>query len=92
MFGMSFGELVIIMAVALIVFGPERLPHIASKLGRVAGELRKTSDSFRREFYNSVYKPADEVRTLERDLSRLVTSEKKDEPTTPSTDTDNKHS
>ena len=86
MFGMSFGELVIIMVVALIVFGPERLPHIASQMGKIAADLRKTSDSFRREFYNSVYIPSDEFKTIERDLSRLVTTEKKHEPAPPAPD------
>jgi len=58
MFGISFLELVIIGVVILIVFGPEKLPEMARTLGRMLGELRKSSDALRREFYNSVYKPA----------------------------------
>lgn len=75
MFGMSLGELLIIFVVAFLVFGPERLPHIAAKIGKIAAEMKKTSDSFRKEFYNAVYTPTDEVKTLEKDLSRLVSSD-----------------
>jgi sec-independent protein translocase protein TatA len=56
-FGVSFTELVVIMLVVLIVFGPDRLPEMAAKLGKGMAELRKISDAVRREFYNSMYKP-----------------------------------
>lgn len=72
MFGMSLGELVVIFVVAFVVFGPERLPHIASKIGKMTADLKRTSDSFRREFYNAVYTPANELKSLEKDLGRLV--------------------
>lgn len=72
MFGMSLGELMLIGVVALIVFGPEKLPEIARKLGKFTGELRKTSDGFRREFYNAVYKPSNPTHTLERELKSML--------------------
>ena len=70
MFGVSFGEFIVIGIVGLIVFGPEKLPHIAAQVGRFMAEMRRTSDSFRREFYNSVYTPADDIK---RDMARLTT-------------------
>lgn len=60
MFGISFAELGVVMLVALLVFGPEKLPEIASKIGKLSFQLRRASDGFRREFYNSVYTPAQE--------------------------------
>lgn len=51
-----------VCVVALLLFGPEQLPVIARGLGKIAHEFRRTSDSLRREFYNSVYTPADELR------------------------------
>ncbi len=51
-----------VFVVALLLFGPEQLPVIARGLGKLASEFRRTSDSLRREFYNSVYTPADELR------------------------------
>ncbi len=43
MFGVGGQELVIILLVALIVFGPRRLPEIGRSLGRGLNELRKAS-------------------------------------------------
>ena len=62
----SLSEIIVVFLVALVLFGPEQLPVLARSLGKIVGELKRGSDSVRREFYNSVYKPADEVR---RDLS-----------------------
>jgi Tat protein translocase TatB subunit len=50
MFGIGPEELVLVLIVALLVLGPERLPRMARDVGRVVGELRRTSDEFREEF------------------------------------------
>ena len=50
MFGIGPEELVLVLIVALLVLGPERLPRVARDVGRVVGELRRTSDEFREEF------------------------------------------
>jgi len=45
MFGIGMPEMLMILAVALIVFGPKRLPELAKSLGRALGEFRRaTSD------------------------------------------------
>jgi Tat protein translocase TatB subunit len=70
--GISITELSVIFIVVLLLFGPEQLPQMARQVGRVLGELRKLSDGVRRELYNSVYTPADEVRReLGTDLRSL---------------------
>jgi Tat protein translocase TatB subunit len=53
MFGIGPEELVLVLIVALLVLGPERLPRVARDVGRVVGELRRTSDEFRDEFMNA---------------------------------------
>jgi Tat protein translocase TatB subunit len=62
----SFSELIVVFLVALLLFGPEQLPQIARGFGKVAGELRKGTNALRREWYNAVYPPAEEIR---RDLA-----------------------
>ena len=48
MFGIGPGELVVIIIVALVVLGPEKLPAVARTLGRITGELRRMSTEFQR--------------------------------------------
>jgi Tat protein translocase TatB subunit len=53
MFGVGPEELVLILIIALIVLGPERMPKVARDIGRVVGDLRRTSDELREEFLNA---------------------------------------
>jgi Tat protein translocase TatB subunit len=53
MFGVGPEELVLLLIIALFVLGPERMPKVARDLGRVVGDLRRTSDQLREEFLNS---------------------------------------
>jgi Tat protein translocase TatB subunit len=46
MFGIGLPELLVILAVALIVLGPQRLPEVARMLGRAYGQLRRASEEF----------------------------------------------
>lgn len=50
MFGIGPEELMLVLIVALLVLGPERLPRVARDIGRIVGDLRRTSDEFREEF------------------------------------------
>ncbi len=42
-------ELLLILLVALIVFGPARLPEIGSKIGRAVGEFRRAQEELTQE-------------------------------------------
>jgi len=53
MFGIGTGELLLLLIIALVVLGPERMPRMARDIGRVVGELRRTSDELRDEFMNA---------------------------------------
>jgi sec-independent protein translocase protein TatB len=43
MFNVGLGEILVIVLVCLVVFGPERLPEMARQVGRFVGRLRLTT-------------------------------------------------
>jgi len=47
MFGIGLPELVIILVVALIVFGPKKLPDLARSLGKGIAEFKKATDDLK---------------------------------------------
>ncbi len=51
-------ELLIILLVALLVLGPERLPEAARQVGRAIGELRRMSAGFQAEIRDALEPPA----------------------------------
>jgi len=52
--GMGPVELVLVAALALIVFGPDKLPDIARQIGRMVGELRRVSSDVTREIQRGI--------------------------------------
>jgi Tat protein translocase TatB subunit len=49
MFNIGGGELLVIVLIALIVLGPQRLPDAMRTFGRVVGEVRRISSGFQQE-------------------------------------------
>jgi Tat protein translocase TatB subunit len=52
--GMGPAELLLIMALALVVFGPEQLPQLARQLGRVVADVRRLSAEATSELHRSL--------------------------------------
>jgi sec-independent protein translocase protein TatB len=54
MFNVGTGELVLILLLALIVLGPDKLPEVARQVGRWRGEFQRISGGFQREFQQAM--------------------------------------
>ncbi len=50
MFGIGTGELILILVIAMMVVGPEKLASFAGRLGRLVAKLRAETDSVTKEF------------------------------------------
>jgi sec-independent protein translocase protein TatA len=56
MFGLGVSEIVIILAVALIVLGPQKLPDLARRLGAAMREFRRATSDFQTTLHEEVEK------------------------------------
>ncbi|NMC61965.1 MAG: hypothetical protein GYA55_02225 [SAR324 cluster bacterium] len=75
MFGISITELIVILGIALIIFGPEQLPDLLQNLGRLLGKMQKELDGIRRELHNTINKPTNEFRqNLDSSLKEFSSS------------------
>jgi len=52
-FGFS-GEMIFIFFLALILFGPKKLPEIGRQIGRIMNEFRRASNEFRAQIESEV--------------------------------------
>ncbi len=68
LFNLGPMEVVVIMVLALLVLGPERLPGIMRGLGRTIRKLREIYVAFVTEFREELQPIADEVDTITREL------------------------
>ena len=58
---LGFTEIIVICIVALFVFGPDKVPYYAQKLGEVLKEVRKATDGLSKEIKENIVEPLDEV-------------------------------
>jgi len=62
-FNIGGGELLVILVIALIVLGPEKLPDAVRRAGRIYGELRRMSSGFQAELRDAIDEPMKEIRS-----------------------------
>jgi len=58
-FGISFEELIILLVLAFILFGPQKLPEYAETLGRFVAKMRQASSELTRQYQNPFQYPPD---------------------------------
>jgi TatA/E family protein of Tat protein translocase len=64
MMGLGMGEVVLILVIALVVFGPRKLPELGKSLGQAMSQFRRASEDFKRTWEQEV------------DLEKIIKSDK----------------
>ena len=61
MLNVGGGEFLIILLVALVVLGPQKLPDAARQVGKIVGEFRRISAGFQNEMKSALNDPVSKV-------------------------------
>ena len=73
MFNIGIPELLIIVAIALIVFGPNKLPELAKAFGRAMREFKKATEEVK-ESFEAETKDLEELKsTLTEEKEKFIT-------------------
>lgn len=64
MFGLSFGELAIVVILALVLLGPDKLPDTAKTLGKTLKDLKKATDGLKDQFEAEMYSAEKSIQKL----------------------------
>ena len=54
MVGMSFSETIFLFFLALVIFGPKKLPEIARQVGKYLNEFRRASNEFKAQIEQEI--------------------------------------
>jgi TatA/E family protein of Tat protein translocase len=70
---LSLPHLVVLFVIALIIFGPQKLPELARMLGKATAEFRKMSSDFRYALENEVSEMERQTRIREAEVASALT-------------------
>ena len=71
MFGISSSELLVIAFVAILIFGPERVPEFFHRAGKLIRSLQDTADDVWTSLQTELNDVTEPIREAERDIKKL---------------------
>ena len=78
MFGMGAGEILIILIIAFLLFGPKQLPEIGRQVGKAVKGFKETTDELRKTVEPEINMIQQEVKTVEMDLKTSMKAAEKE--------------
>lgn len=69
MFGFGMPQILIVLAIALIVIGPQKLPELARTLGKGLKEFKRASNDFRRSIEEDERVEEEKKRLMNEDVA-----------------------
>lgn len=71
MFGINFSEILLIAVISLLLFGPEQLPSIARKAGKMFSTLRNLRTNLSSQLYEQI--GLQQINQIKNDLQNTIT-------------------
>jgi TatA/E family protein of Tat protein translocase len=68
MFGLGIGEILVILVIAFLLFGPKQLPEVARQVGKAVKGFKETAEDLRKSVEPEINMIQQEVKTVEQDL------------------------
>ena len=72
MFGLGAMEILIILVIAFLLFGPKELPEIGRQVGKAVKGFKETTDDLRQSVEPEINMIQQEFKTVEQDLESSV--------------------
>ena len=70
MFDVGFWELVVLFGLGLMILGPERLPKVASQLGRWAGQARRMARNLTSQIQSEIEPVQSSMKSMDETLRK----------------------
>ncbi len=72
MFGLGAGEILIILVIAFLLFGPKQLPEVVRQVGKAVKGFKNTAEDLRKTVEPELNMIQQEVKTVEQDFQASI--------------------
>ena len=72
MFGLGIGEVLIILVIAFLLFGPKQLPEVARQVGKMVKGFKDTAEDLRKSVEPELNMIQREVKMVEQDFQASI--------------------